>query len=179
MVRPYRAAEYQTVDWERSAPPLAVRQRPQSLRSAAPAPPHPKPKAATTPAATATASASVTAGLIKVTVYSAIIATTATSLTRLLPLHTLQQERLSLLAAEVERLDQRVAQVQVAIPGELNLDYLDLSQASAAMRERVNYIPPNQLHVRLDVPETEWAPPELNAPKPQLANLLGFFWPWR
>lgn len=97
-----------------------------------------------------------------------------------MPLYALQQERLDLLAAEVERLDQRVAQVQVAMPSELNLDRLDLSQASAAMRERVNYIPPNQLHVRLDLPEAASAPsPIAPAREPQLANLLGFLWPWR
>ncbi len=89
----------------------------------------------------------------------------------------MQQERLSILAAEVERLDQRVAQVQVAIPEALNVEDWDLSQASAAMRERVNYIPPNQLHVRLDVAEPEVVPPETPSATP--ANLLGFLWPWR
>ncbi len=92
-------------------------------------------------------------------------------------MYALQQERLRVLTAEVERLDQRVAQVQVAMPHDLNLETLDLSQASAAMRDRVSYIPPNQLHVRLDVPESEPVP--TLPPEPQLAHLLGFLWPWR
>lgn len=176
MARPHRTAEYQSrLEWDVPTANLAVRKPAANLRRKAPTRSAAIPTRSAKPVSTAYAAQTpvVTATLIKITVHSAIIVAAVGSLVRLVPLYVTQQERLAVLSIEVERMDQRVAQVQVAVDNGLNLE-----QASAAMRDRVNYIPPNQLHILLDTPDVTSVATE-PVETPQTGQLFGFFWPWR